>query len=371
MTTVAIVFAAASAVLAAWSYIVYPALMRRLARRTRPDTAVGPAPESVEVVVSAADEESVIGQRIANLLTQDVPARYRVTVGCDGAADQTAQRAREAGDSRVSVVEFVHRRGKAAVINDLVSGSEADVIVFTDANTHFEPGAIECLTASFVASDVGAACGRLLLQGSEAESLFWDRETRLKESEGRLGICLGANGAIYAARREDISPLPSDTAMDDFLIPVRIARRGRRVVFVGDAVAREETSGDVRREMARRFRIGVGAGQVMRRELWLWAFWRHPLITLAYVSRKVARWLAPVMALLSVAAACASSDLREAGIVLAAAAALLALSSLARPHPRGLPGRLYYFAVINLALSAGVLAGLAGLRRAIWKPDRS
>lgn len=371
MKTLAIVFASASAVLAVWSYILYPALMRRLARRARPDTSVGPAPESVEVLVSAADEEAVIGQRIANLLAQEVSASYRITVGCDGAADRTAERAREAGDARVCVVEFVNRRGKAAVINDLVTASEADVIVFTDANTHFEPGAVECLTASFLAPEVGAACGRLVLRGSDAESAFWDRETRLKESEGRLGICLGANGAVYAARREDISPLPSDTAMDDFLIPARIARRGRRIVFVGDAVAREEASGDVRREMARRFRIGVGAGQVLLRELWLWAFWRHPLITLAYFSRKVARWLAPVMALVAVAAACVSTDLRGAGAVVAAAAILLALSSLARPHLRGLPGRLYYFAVINLALSAGVVAGLAGLRRAIWKPERS
>jgi hypothetical protein len=53
--------------------------------------------------------------------------------------------------------------------------------------------------------DVGAVCGRLILEspagGTTPETVFWDRETRMKEAEGRLGICLGANGAIYAAPR--------------------------------------------------------------------------------------------------------------------------------------------------------------------------
>jgi cellulose synthase/poly-beta-1,6-N-acetylglucosamine synthase-like glycosyltransferase len=370
MTSLAIALVGVSLCLAVWSYLIYPAVVRRFAKRPLSASAPGPLPASVEVVVSAADEEGVIAERIENLLSQQVPARYRITVGCDGSADRTPQVAREAGDARVCVVEFAKRRGKAAVLNDLVAASEAEVLVFTDANTHFEPGAVECLAASFVDSNVGASCGRLILQGSDAESTFWDRETRLKEAEGSLGICLGANGAIYAARREEIEPLPPDTAMDDFLIPTRIARRGRKVVFVGDAVAHEPAGSDVRREMARRFRIGIGAGQVLRRESWLWAVWRHPMLSFVYFSRKVARWLAPVTALLAALAAGASSTLRWAGMACVGIAVLLALSPLARPHPKGLAGRLYYFGMINLALSVGVLAGLLGFRRAIWKSAR-
>jgi cellulose synthase/poly-beta-1,6-N-acetylglucosamine synthase-like glycosyltransferase len=250
-----------------------------------------------------------------------------------------------------------------------VAASDSEALVFTDANSRFEPDSVARVTAVLADPAVGAACGRLVLEAGEPESIFWARETRLKEAEGRLGVCLGANGAIYAARRQEVEALAPDTAMDDFLIPLHVARRGRLVVFVGDAVAHEEAPSEVRQEMARRFRIGIGAGQVLRRETWLIAFWRHPVLTFAFVSRKAARWLAPVAALGATLAACASARLRPAGWICLGGAALLAATSfLVRPRPRGVAGRLYYFAVMNLALSSGVIVGLLGGSRAIWKP---
>jgi hypothetical protein len=48
------------------------------------------------------------------------------------------------------------------------------------------------------------------------------------------------------------------------------------------------------------------------------------------------------------------------------ALAILAASVSLRPRLSGWPGRLYYFGVINLALAAGVVAGLVGYRRPAW-----
>jgi cellulose synthase/poly-beta-1,6-N-acetylglucosamine synthase-like glycosyltransferase len=328
-------------------------------------------------VLSAADEEAVIGERIRNLLAQQSAVPFRISLGCDGCGDRTAEEARRGLGSSGRVVEFPERRGKAAVVNDLVRESAADVVVFTDANTRFEPGAIQRLAEAFDDPDVGAVCGRLILEagssGAAAETAFWDRETRTKEAEGRLGVCLGANGAIYAARRAWIEPLPAGSAMDDFLIPARIARKGKRVVFAGEAVAREETGGDPASEISRRFRIGAGAGQILRQETWLFNLRRHGLLSLVFLSRKAARWIAPVLVLAAAAAALGDSRVRPAGAVLLAAAALLPLLALARsrlPRLPGLLGRLYYFGVINIALAAGVVLGLAGYRRPVWRRAR-
>jgi hypothetical protein len=259
-------------------------------------------------------------------------------------------------------------------LNDLIAESAADVIVFTDANTRFDTGAVRHLAGAFADPDVGAACGRLVLEraagGGTSETVFWDRETRVKEGEGRLGVCLGANGAIYAARRSWIEPLPAATALDDFLIPARIARKGRRIVFAGEAVAREGTGRDAAAEVARRFRIGVGAGRVLRQETWLFNLRRHGLLSVAFLSRKAARWIAPVLALAAIIAALGDSRLRPAGVVVLAVAALLMLSVAARPRVPGLPGKLYDFCVINIALAAGVVAGLAGYRRPVWRRTR-
>jgi len=358
----------------AWSYVFYPPLIARRAARSAPPAGAAAEALTVEVLVSAADEEPVIGARIANLLAQEGVPGLAIAVGCDGCSDATAAAARGAGGGRAAlrVVEFPSRRGKASVLNDLVRESTAEVLVFTDANTLFEPGAVRALLGAFGDPSVGAVCGRLVFEtapGARAtpEAAYWDRETRLKEAEGRLGVCLGANGAIYAARRALVAPLAEDTtSMDDFLIPVRVARSGGRVVFAADAVAREETARDVAAEVARRARIGIGAGQVLRRERWLYAAAEHPLLTLAFLSRKAARWLAPVLALAAAAAALVAPGLRLAGAaVLAASAALLAVAR-GKPRLRGAGGRLYYFAVLNVALALGVAAGLAGYARPVW-----
>jgi cellulose synthase/poly-beta-1,6-N-acetylglucosamine synthase-like glycosyltransferase len=314
----------------------------------------------------------VIGARVSNLLSQHGVTDYRVSIGCDGCRDQTAAMAREAGAARVRVVEFPARRGKAAVLNDLVSESEADLLVFTDANTRFEPGTVEALARAFDDPRVGAACGRLIFEKAKGaretpESDFWDRETRLKAAEGALGLCLGANGAIYAARRALVLPLPEDTtSMDDFLIPARVARAGRAVVFAGDAVAREDAARDVAAEVSRRFRIGIGAGQVLRRERWLYAAPAHPMLTLAFLSRKAARWLAPLLTLAAALAAMFSPSLRPVGAAVLGAALLLLGIARLRPRLGGAAGRLYYFGVLNVALALGVAAGLAGYARPVW-----
>ena len=305
MTAVAACLFLIAVALALWSYAGYPAVLRGLSARVSPSPpSAGPEPD-VEVLVSAAEEEAVIGERVSNLLAQHSGGSLLVSIGCDGSRDSTPARAREAAasDGRVRVAEFPQRRGKASVLNDLVSAATAPVLIFTDANTRFEPGAVARLAAAFRDPAVGAACGRLVLEPAGAartpEVQFWERETGLKEAEGRLGVCLGANGGIYAARRELIEPLAADTALDDFLIPARIAAKGWRSVFVPDAVAREEMPADGSGEIARRFRIGIGAGQVLRREWSLFRARRHPLLTLAFCSRKVARWLAPLLLMAS------------------------------------------------------------------------
>ncbi len=374
MSSLAAALAALAVLLALWSYLAYPALIARLSRDSGEGGGGAEAPRSVEVVLSAADEEDVIGERVKNLLAQEPGLPFQISIGCDGCRDQTVQRARAALGETGRVVEFRERRGKAAVLNDLVAQSAADVIVFTDANTRFEPGAVRHLAEAFRDPAVGAVCGKLVLErargGGASEIVFWDRETRVKQAEGRLGVCLGANGAIYAARRAWIEPLPAATILDDFLIPARIARKGKRVVFAREAVAREETGRDVAAEVARRFRIGEGAGRVLRQETWLFNLRRHGLLSVAFLSRKAARWVAPVLALAAAGASLGAPGLRPAGEIVLAAAALLMLSVAARPRLPGLPGRLYDFCVINIALAAGVVAGLAGHRRPVWRRTR-
>lgn len=372
MTVLSIALAAVAVALLVWSYVLYPPLIFRLARGASPRAAAPRTAPTVSVLVSAFNEEASIGPRIANLLAQQYPGEITVSVGCDGCSDWTAVRARESGSERVRVAEFAQRRGKAAVLNELVRRSQSEILVFTDANSTFAPDAVARLVERFADPAVGAVCGRLRLESGEGvtpspETEFWDRETRLKEAEGKLGVCLGANGAIYAARRDLVRPLPEGTALDDFLMAARIAAAGYRVEFAAAAVATERVAPDVAAEVLRRARIGIGAGGLLLRERSLFDFRRKRLFALALLSRKVARWLAPVAGFAAIGFALFARPLRPFALAIAAGLALLAASVLLRPRLSGWPGRLYYFGVINLALAAGVVAGLAGYRRPVWR----
>src|SRR5262249_30950742 len=140
-------------------------------------------------------------------------------------------------------------------------------------------------------------CGRLVLTdpatGCNVDSYYWRYETFLKRCEGRLGALLGANGAIYAIRRELYTPIPGNTIVDDFVIPLRAKlRTGCRIVYDGDAVAREETPPNVGAEFHRRSRIGAGGFQSIGL-LWRLLNPRSGWVAFTFFSHKILRWVCP------------------------------------------------------------------------------
>ena len=301
---IACTIAIAAAAVLAYAWVIFPLLL--LAVRDRAWTGDGPA-LSVAVVFAAHNEELHVGERIDNLLRSGrVSAVY---VGVDGSTDRTAEIAREraGGDARVRVVEHAGRRGKIATLKELVSGVAEDVLVFTDANTVFEEGTLARLVAPLDDPRVGGTCGRLVFRsatgGPADEGVYWRLETFLKNRESALDSCLGANGAIYAIRRELFpSAIPDNTVIDDFVIGMKVREQSHRMVYVPTAVACEELPESMSDEWRRRVRIGSGGYQALglcRRCLlprygrFAWCFWSH----------KVLRWFTPHLLLLLAAAA--------------------------------------------------------------------
>ena len=297
----------ASLALVGYTYVVYPLVMARFGRAALHDAAedVASADDAelprIDVVIAAYNEEAHVVARLRNLLEQDYPAdRLRVLLGSDGSSDATVERARSLGSDRIEVHEFA-RRGKASVLNDLMSRASAPIVVLSDANTAFDRDAIRRLVHAFAEPTVGAVVGELRLlaaSGDNEDSTYWNVERRLKAAESRIGGLLGANGAIYALRRELYEPLPPDTIVDDFVVAMRIAAAGYRVVYEPRAIAIEDTPPGMDVEFRRRIRIGTGNYQ---------AFFRYPefltrtswVTRFTYLSHKVLRWFTPHLLLVA------------------------------------------------------------------------
>src|SRR5262249_34642579 len=135
--------------------------------------------------------------------------------------------------------------------------------IFTDANTLYEPNAIKKLIRNFADPRVGYVTGRsryidaVTSPAAASESLYWRYEDFLKREESRVGSMVGADGAIYAIRRELYWPLQAGDA-NDFVNPLQIVREGWRGVYEPEAICWEATSGHFEGEFRRKVRIVTG-----------------------------------------------------------------------------------------------------------------
>ena len=234
-----------------YTYFLYPVLLLALSAlkqlaadlryvakggTRRPVTGQPGRVPTVAVLVAAYNEERHIAERIRNLLACDYPPELlRVYIGSDGSSDATNRLVEEARHERLVFRPFEQRRGKPSVINDLAALAHEEILVFTDANTSFEPDAMRRLVRHFTDPGIGCVCGELrLVAGAKNENpdnVYWRYERVLKFFESRLGALLGANGGVYALRREHYRAIPPDTIVDDFSISVDLIERGLRCVY--------------------------------------------------------------------------------------------------------------------------------------------
>jgi len=290
-----------SVLLVGYTYLGYPALMGAWAAlRSRPPRSLGGKP-MVSVVIVAHNEAMRIAGRLENLLALDYPRdRFEVLLASDGSTDGTPERARAYVQAGVRVISFETRRGKSAVLNDLVGKARGEIVVLADARQRFETGALRALVGPFANPQVGAVSGELILtenaEGTavgEGVGFYWRYEKFIRRSESRVDSAVGATGAIYAIRRDLFEPIPEDTILDDVLIPMRIARRGYRVLFEPRARAFDRAAATAGEEFGRKVRTIAGNFQLFAREVWLLNPFRNRL-WLQTVSHKGLRLLSPL-----------------------------------------------------------------------------
>lgn len=284
-----------------YTYAGYPALLWGWAKlRRRPHRAARAEPD-LTILVVAHNEAARIEARLENLLALDYPRERReILLASDGSTDGTVERAKGFCKRGVRVVAFGTRRGKPAVLNDLVPEAWGKIVLLADARQRFDPGALRALVDDFADPGVGAVSGELILTPGEDTSgvgqgvgFYWKYEKFIRRHESFVDSTVGATGAIYAIRRELYEPLPEDTLVDDLQIPMRIVRRGYRVLFEPGARAYDRVSATAGMEFTRKVRTIAGNFQLFLREPWL----LNPLanrIWLQTLSHKACRLFGPL-----------------------------------------------------------------------------
>ncbi len=280
----------------ALAYLGYPLWLWVRSLRKRAPIHRAPIFPLVSIVIAACNEAKVLPAKVRNLLNLNYPAdRLEVILVSNGSTDGTAAAVSVIEDCRVRVFSC-EPRGKAVALNVGVGKSRGDVVVFADARQFVETDALGHLVESFADPCVGAVSGELMLgdprtgEWSGGVGLYWRMEKKLRQWESASSSVVGATGAFYAVRKQLVPLLPEGTVLDDLLIPLHVARAGRRVVFEPRARVWDQLCGRGQ-EFQRKVRTLAGNYQLLRIAPWVLSS-NNPL-RFEFVCHKLLRLMIP------------------------------------------------------------------------------
>jgi cellulose synthase/poly-beta-1,6-N-acetylglucosamine synthase-like glycosyltransferase len=276
-------------------------------------------------------------------------------------------------------VRQVPRAGKTSALNLAMPQVRGDIVVFSDANSLYEPTALRTLVRNFSDPRVGYVSGQMKYVNPDGSlvgdgcTAYMRYENFLRGVETRIGSIVGVDGGVDAVRRRLYLPMRADQ-LPDFVLPLNVVEQGYRVVFEPDAVLREDALNSQSSEYRMRVRVALRA---------FWALWdkrgllnpfRTGWFAWQLFSHKVLRYLA--FAPLALAAVL-NWFLLDAGPLYVAAAAgqvlflLFAfggMSGLRAFSGLALPALCHYFLLLNWASAVAFLSFLRGEKKVLWQP---
>ncbi len=338
---------------------------------------------TVSFIVAAYNEEDCIEKKILNSFDQDYPPeKIEFLFITDGSTDRTNEII-----SRYPQVKLLYeqqRRGKSAALNRVVSHALNDILIFSDANTILNREATRFIARHYLHPSVGGVAGEKKVipatektdQVGAGEGLYWKYESFLKQLDSDFYSVVGAAGELFSLRKELYEAVDDSVILDDFVISMKVAAKGYRVIYEPEAFAMELPSFSMKDEQKRKIRIAAGGFQAMTILAPLISFWKQPALGFLYFSHRVLRWtLSPlgfILAFVSNAIIFFGTGeliykILFIGQLVFYAMALVAAFFTLKTGIFKLFRLAYYFVFMNLSVVQGFLRFLRGKQPAAWE----
>jgi poly-beta-1,6-N-acetyl-D-glucosamine synthase len=334
------------------------------------------------LLIAAYNEAAIIEEKIKNTLALHYPKdRMKIYIVTDGSDDGTPEIV-----ERYSEVKLFHqplRLGKVNAVNRVMKEVNTPIVVFTDANTFINPDGLQVMVRHFADPRVGGVAGekRIVKNGKDGasgsgEGLYWRYESYLKQKDSEVHSVQGAAGEFFSLRTSLYESPASNVIIEDFYISMRIVAKGYRFIYEPEAHATETASISIAEEWKRKVRISAGGLQAILKLRGLLNPFRYGITTFQYISHRVLRWtFAPLS--LPVAFICNGLlvILSNNSIYYALFSGQILLYGLAvcgyflRGKRIALQGFFvpFYFAMMNLAVYAGIIRSLRGRQTVLWE----
>jgi cellulose synthase/poly-beta-1,6-N-acetylglucosamine synthase-like glycosyltransferase len=370
-----------------YSYLVFPVLLRLLAGKKKLAASSFSEDElpMVSVLVAAYNEEKVIADKIATVLASNYPLnRMEILVGSDASKDRTNEILQDLQKSNPALHLFLYeeRKGKPGIINQLVKEARGDILLITDANVMFESNTMFELIRYFKEDRIGLVDSRMINTGikkggiSQQEKFYISREVMIKHDESLLwGAMMGPFGGCYALRKSLYSPVPDHFLVDDFFINMTVLKQGADCISNLQAKVYEDVSNIPGEEYRRKKRISAGNFQNLA--LFHSLLFRGKRgVGYCFFSHKIIRWFVPFLTIITLSVSIFLALSIKTYLILA----LLQIIALMAPlidyilrkiKIHSIPLRfISHFVLMNLALFAGFVRFIGGIKNNVWEPTR-
>lgn len=369
-----------------FSYLIYPALLQLLASGKSGNSIVYDMASlpMVSILIAAHNEEKVIEEKLTSIYEGNYPIeKIEVFIGSDNSTDKTEEivNALAVKYSSIKLVEFKTRTGKVRIVNKLAELAQNPILVITDANVIFDKDTLFHLVKHFKNSEIALVDTNMLHKGLKKEGISYEEsfyirgEVSTKYNEGLLwGTMMGPFGGCYAFRKEYFAPVPEDFLVDDFYINMKVLQKGGKAINEVKAIVYEDVSNNIHEEFRRKIRIATGSFQN------LFAFksllFRFNAISFCFFSHKVLRWFCPIFfSLIYISTMLLAGNDTFYTFAFYCESILIALIPIdyilqkTGIHIR-LLRLLRHFFFMNLAIFAGMLKAIGGVKTSIWEPTQ-
>jgi glycosyltransferase involved in cell wall biosynthesis len=365
-----------------YTYAGYPLLLMLISRLRGKPVRRREFTPPVTVIIAAYNEERDLAEKLENTLALDYPkAQLDILVTSDCSTDRTDEIVRSFAPRGVRLHRQAERLGKTAAQNAAVEKATGEILLFSDATTHYRPDVLRKLVRSFADESVGCVTGNVIYAHAADSSVshgtrsYWNYEFLLKKHESAITSLIGVCGCMYAVRKSAYIPLYHE-ACSDFLMATTMVRQGLRAVYEPEAVCVEEPNAKANKELAVRVRIITQTLADLWRNRDVLNPFRKGFYAVQLLSHKVMRYLVPLflIVLLITSGLLAFKNLFYATVFIAQVGFYLAAAASAVMIRLGINSRLLalpqYFVITNVACLIALVKLLRGERYIKWEPVR-
>lgn len=365
-----------------YTYFGYPALLiiyGKLKKRSIEKKTILP---QIAIVTAARNEEQTIEDYIQNKLSLDYPKeKYNIIIVSDESDDNTDDIIMQYENEGIQYLCQSPRKGKTAALNLAIDKTNAEIIVFADANSMYNQDVLQKLVQNFYDPSVGYVTGRMVYlnkaggQVGEGNSKYIQYENFLRKIETQANSLVGVDGGIDAIRRVLYKNMPAD-AQPDFYLPLTVIEQGYRVVYEKDAILKEYSLDTSKDEFKMRVRVSLRALRVLWVKKKLLNPFKYGFFSLQLLSHKVLRYLMGIFQIIifTLNLMIMNENIFFMLLFLGQIAFyLLSIISLflEKLNYKNNPfSMFYYFNLLNLSALIAFIKLFSGAKQTLWEPRK-